>query len=553
MSRRPAARNPNARSRRPLLAVLALGAVLLPGAATAAATAATVPAVGSSCPVAPDPSSLPDAAALRDMNSVIGSLGVRPTGSRAQNIYIKWIRSRLKTVPGAQISEQRFTINRWSHGSMELQLKVGASTTTIPIAAPVPYAKATPSGGASGPLVKIPDEEKITAENAAGRIVVRPAPAGNVPNYDFFLPVVSWFVYDPQGTIDPTQSFFGDFINYNARVADLRDAAAAGAKGILFVKELPRAQLANHYEPYEGTPWGVPAVYLGADEGKAITDAIASGASPSARLVLHANFRRVETPTIRATIPGASAQRIVVDSHTDGTNAVEDNGPVAMIAMARYLAALPSSCRPRTLEFVFPTAHFYQRVFDANHRYGGAGVIASQLDGEYDEGKVSSVLVLEHLGAIDYEQVPRSDGGPGTELMSNGLRAVQFIGITPSPSLVSATTAVVQSYDMQRTILLQGADAPGSTVPSHCNFGGEGTPYNVHLLPTIGVIAAPQSLYDPSFGLEGIDFEVMHSELLGYTELLNRLGTMSQTEVAGEIPLEREQRAAGGTPCPPEN
>jgi hypothetical protein len=45
----------------------------------------------------------------------------------------------------------------------------------------------------------------------------------------------------------------------------------------------------------------------------------------------------------------------------------------------------------------------------------------------------------------------------------------------------------------------------------------------------------------------------MHEELLGYTELLSRLGVMGQPEVAGEIPLEREQRAAGGAPCPPEN
>jgi len=36
-------------------------------------------------------------------------------------------------------------------------------------------------------------------------------------------------------------------------------------------------------------------------------------------------------------------------------------------------------------------------------------------------------------------------------------------------------------------------------------------------------------------------------------ELVNKLGTMSQTEVAGEIPLEREERAARGAPCPPEN
>jgi hypothetical protein len=518
------------------------------GAATPRAHAAAV-----SCPVAPDPSALPDAAKLRELNSFVGGLGVRPTGSPSHNKYIAWVLRQLRTIQGAQISEQHFAINRWSAGSMSVQLRVGSSTRSVPVAAPVPYAEATPAGGASAPLVQIPDQEKITAANAAGRIVVRPAPAGSVPYYDFFLPVVSWLVYDPQNTIDPTQSFFGDFINYNARVADLRDAASAGAKGLLFVKDLPRRQLTNHYEPYEGTPWKVPAVYLGSDEGKAISDAMSSGAPVSGRLVLHEGFKQVDTPTIHATIPGASPQRIVVDSHTDGTNAVEDNGPVAMVAMARYLAALPGACRPRTVEFVFPTAHFYQRLVDPAHRHGGAGVVATQLDAEYDQGLVSSVLVLEHLGAIDYEQMPRSDGGAGQELLPNGLRAIQFIGVTPSPSLVATVTDVVRRYDMQRTILLQGADAPASTVPSHCNFGGEGTPYNQHLLPTMGVISAPQSLYDPSFGLEGIDFNVMHDELLGYTELVNRLGTMSQAEVAGQIPLEREQRAHGAAPCPPEN
>jgi hypothetical protein len=45
----------------------------------------------------------------------------------------------------------------------------------------------------------------------------------------------------------------------------------------------------------------------------------------------------------------------------------------------------------------------------------------------------------------------------------------------------------------------------------------------------------------------------MRSELLGYTELLNRLGTMPQAAVAGVIPVERAQRAAGGAGCPIEN
>jgi hypothetical protein len=206
--------------------------------------------------------------------------------------------------------------------------------------------------------------------------------------------------------------------------------------------------------------------------------------------------KRVVTPSIIATIAGQSPQRIVIDSHTDGTNAVEDNGPIAMVEMARYFAALPMECRPRTIELAFSTAHFYQRVADPAVRDGGAEQLARQLDGEYDQGTVSVVLVLEHLGAIDYEQVARPDG-VGTRLEPNGLPCIQFIGVTPSPDLVGVVDGVVRAYDMQRTILLQGSDLPGETAPRHCSFGGEGTPYNRHLLPTIGVIAAPQSLYNP--------------------------------------------------------
>jgi hypothetical protein len=503
------------------------------------------------CPVAPDASKLPSAARLRQLNSIINH-GARPTGSAAQARYVTWIRNRLKNVPGVKLTQLDYTISRFTPSSTTLTLRVGKRVRKLAVAGPVPYSKPTGKRGVAAPVTLVPDDQQITAANSKGKIVLRHAPAGSVPNYDFLLPVVSWSTYDPNNTIDPTKNFYGDFINYNLRVADLRDAATAGARGVLFYKDLPTRQLRGHIEPYEGERWRVPAAFLGADEGKRIGDAIARGAR--VRLTLRARYKRVHTPTVIATIAGQSPQRIVIDSHTDGTNAVEDNGPVAMTAMARYMAALPIECRPRTLQFVFPTGHFYQRLVDPKKRYGGAGVIAGMLDSDYDKGTVSSVLVLEHLGARSFDAVPRTDGGPGDVLKQNGLREVQFLAITPSPPLVQAARDVVQKYDMQRTILLQGADAPSEHSPSHCSFGGEGTPYNVHLLPTVASIAAPQSLYDPPFGLSAIDFGVMRSEMLGYTELLNRLGTMSQQDVAGEVTVERQRRAAGmTTPCPPEN
>jgi hypothetical protein len=521
--------------------------------ALALAALAAPTAHAASCPTAPDPAALPTAAQLEESNTFLASLGARPTGSATQQRYIAWIRQQLKGIPGVQRSELKYKIRRWTPRSARLTVRLGGRTRTLPIASAVPYSKPTSAKGSAAPLTYVPAGTDITADNAAGKLVVRDAPAGSVQYALLFLPFVSWEVYDPGNTIDPSGNLYGDFINYLPRIADLRNAKQAGAKGIIFVKDRPRRQIVGHYEPYEGEAWGVPGVFLGSDEGKALTDALAAGKHPTARIYNRASYKTVTTPSIEATIPGQSPQRIVIDSHTDGTNAVEDNGPIAMVAMARYLAALPMECRPRTIQFAFSTAHFYQRVKPKSGvRDGGAEQLAQQLDADYDKGTVSIVLVLEHLGARDYEQVDRTDGGPGKELKDTGLRAIQFVGVTPAPMLVKAVDGVVRSYDMQRSILLQGSDAPGGSVPQHCSFGGEGTPYERHLLPTIGVIAAPQFLYDPAIELEGIDFDVMHSELLGWTEMVNTLGTMSQSDISGTVDSERQQRANGAPACPPD-
>jgi len=517
--------------------------------ASATGASAQTPVLPSGCPTVPDPAALPSAAELKTMNSFVDKLGVRPTGSHAHARYISWIRKQLKPIPGIQTSDLSFDINRWSSTKTRLTLRTGGKTRRLLVAGAVPYSKPTSKKGVSAPLAFVPAGTAIETANASGKIVVREAPAGSIQQALFLLPVVSWSTYDPNHTIDPAAYFKGDFIAYLERIADLKNAAAAGAKGILFVKPLPRRQIKGHYEPYEGLPWGVPGLFLGADQGKRLTDAIEAGENPTARITIKAGFKRVSTPTVLATLPGTSPQRLVIDSHTDGTNAAEDNGPVAMIAIARYLSKLPVACRPRTVQFAFSTAHFYQRPAGPDERDGGAEQLAKRLDADYDKGTVSAVVVLEHLGAIEYDEFDRKTG-PGSRLAPTGLRAIQFAAVTPSPPLVEAVQDVVQSYDMQRTIILQGADAPGNTVPQHCSFGGEGTPYAKHLLPTVGVIAAPQSLYNPAFGLEGIDFDVMHSEVLGWTELVNRMGAMSQPEVAGKVEVERQQRAAGAEECP---
>ena len=483
------------------------------------------------------------------MNTFVAKLGARPTGSAAQQRYVDWIEQQMRAIDGVTMSEKRFTIDRWSSTSASLALRVGTTWKNLPVAAPIHYARGTPEGGVTAPLVAIAEDEPITQTNAAGRIVVRPAPAGSVPQSVFTLPLVTWSTYDPHRTIDPKGTFFGDFLNYKARVEDLAAAAKAGAAGIVFVKDLPRRQIVGHIEPYEGVVSPTPGVWLGVDEGKVLAGALAAGGEPVARLTLDATVSPTTTRSLFATIPGKSKKRLVIDSHTDGTNAVEDNGPVAMIVMARYFASLPERCRPRTIELSFSTAHFYQRLVGPTIRNGGAEWLARKLDAEYDKGTVAGVLVLEHLGSREYESHRREEG-PGSELVRVPQRTIQQIFVTPSRPLVSAVESAVKRHDLQRTVIMKGASAPGETAPRHCNFGGEGTSFDQRLLPTIGVISAPQSLYDPAFGMEGVDVDYLRDQVAAFTELVIDVGRLPDAAIAGSVPAERARRAAGAPECP---
>src|SRR5436309_3911615 len=106
--------------------------------ACAAALACAAPAFGD-CPVAPPPGALPDAAGLRAMNAFLGPLGARPTGSPQQSAYIDWIRRQVQAIPGVKLSEQDFTINRWSAQGTKLRVRIDGRPHVLPVADAIPY------------------------------------------------------------------------------------------------------------------------------------------------------------------------------------------------------------------------------------------------------------------------------------------------------------------------------------------------------------------------------------------------------------------------------
>jgi hypothetical protein len=476
--------------------VLALAVLTLVPAGAAAA-----------CPRAVDPSEFASAARLSEWTGVQARLGVRATANANHRRFVAWLERQMQAIPGVRMRSVGYRIRRWDHRGTSLVVG-GAS---VPVAGPIPYARATGTGGVTGPLVYLPPAEQITAANAGGRIVIRDRLPGSAKED-----------------------------------ADLEAAGAAGAKALLFAKDLPRRQVHGFYRPYRGIHWQVPGAYLGVDEGQRLKEALVGGGPVEATLTLRAVTRPATTRMLLATLPGRGKRRFVVESHTDGVNAIWDNGPIAMLAMARYLARLPASCRPR-VQFAFTTAHLYLHLVSRKEGGGSAMQLAKRLDREYDRGRVAAVMALEHLGAVHYERVPRA-AGPGSVLRRTSRHELLAVSVTESERLRAVVRRALAG--IQPTAVIEGVDAedPGR-VPPHCSFGGEGGAYNQHLIPTIGAISGPEVLFAPAFGMEAVDFPFMRRQSLAFTDLLLDMSRMKQAAIAGEIPELRRRRAAGAPGC----
>jgi hypothetical protein len=511
-------------------------------AAAALALLSASPAIAAGCPSTVQDDQFASVQRLLRDNRVMARIGERPSGSANQGKFISWLQQQFARIPGMRLDSIPFPINRWTETGAGLAAGgSSASLSTLPIAGSVPYAKPTPSGGVTAPLAYVPGGTALTGTDLRGKIVVRDATPGSIPFAAF--KAVEWFEWDPDGTLlqDQATNYERDFSAYTQRITDLQDAAKAGAAGLVFVHGFPRAQVRDQYAPYEGTRWELPALYVGADEGERLKRLAASNGS--ARLELSAADAHVTTPTVVATLPGASPERFVLESHTDGMNAIWDNGPIAILQLARYFAKQPMECRPRTLQFVFTTGHMYQRLVGGIDRGGSAEQYAKQLDKDYDQGSVALIFTIEHLGAREYAAVPRTDGGPGRVLRKSGRSEMSTMFAGESPVLIDAIVRAIASRDVRRSYLLRGSDAPAPTIPFHNSFGGEGTAYQQHLLPTISLVTGPWTLYNPAFGMEAIDGALMRKQSLVFADLIEGLAGTPAPALAGAYPGYRTLRS----------
>jgi hypothetical protein len=152
---------------------------------------------------------------------------------------------------------------------------------------------------------------------------------------------------------------------------------------------------------FTGRIAGMPALVLDEDAGKPLEQAIMDASSPpSANLTLIADTNpNAQANTITGVIPGTSDKEIILNTHDDGSNIIEDNGAIVVWALAKYFASLPLSQRPYTISIFISGSHFIDDVDAISYVKNNAAFLQSNALVD---------VAIEHVGGV--ELAPQADG-----------------------------------------------------------------------------------------------------------------------------------------------
>ena len=290
------------------------GAATLLACLTALLATPAVAHAGASCPSVVNGHALAGVAELERLVKQENRFGERYLASRAHNRTIGWIKDEIGAIDGFKVRSDRYRLWRWlprtkAKGRPGLDLaRAGGLTVTsngstkkIPVAGAVRWSKPTGKQGQKGQLVYLGADEEITAQNSAGKVVIREFPANSLP-YAALQAIGLYVTPDLAGA---TGNYERPFIN--SQHAELLAASAAGAAGIVFTFDVPRKQVKGYGDPHDGTIYRVPGVFVGGAEGRRLKSLATQGAS--AGVVVRAKVGRATTTNVIATLPGKARRR----------------------------------------------------------------------------------------------------------------------------------------------------------------------------------------------------------------------------------------------------
>jgi hypothetical protein len=441
------------------------------------------------------------AAQLKKWHEQLDAMGMRASGAPVHERYVDQLVSRLKQVGVDQVHTEPVPLERWTAHAWLLEVTAPSGIGTIRVASYIPYSGTTPAEGVEGPLAVVPPGQTPPSGSLAGKIAVLKVPASSI-QYST-MEAIAYGTYDPQHLIDPSGHYSRPWGGVTDLITLLDALPASGAIGAVAIVDLPSTGAHGSYYPYDGTIRSTPGVFVDESTGQRLESLAADGAS--ARLTLNSSTEHIVSRNVVGLIEGRTSECVILNSHSDGPNAVEDNGPNTIVAMSQYLTRLPRGSLPRTVMVSFTTGHFHggigQTTFVAQHR-------------DSTLRRTVCGITLEHLGALEWEARP--DG----EMGLTGRPELGVMFVPENKAMVDASLAALRRTGSGPALVLRPyVSVPGS--PNGYGWPGEGTQlWTDGHIPTANYITGPTYLLNWGIPTTNkCDFARMRREAVSFTQM----------------------------------
>jgi hypothetical protein len=435
----------------------------------------------------------------------MNELGPKFTGNRAHRAYVDFLDEQLQAT-GLETVRDQVKFPRWEARRWELSATPASGTPVqIPVTSFFPYSGQTSAVGVTGELIYAENySTRGLSQNVQGKIVLVDCRVLPHPFQEWYS---VWGTY-PQDTIFPSTLSRMTQIS----VSSLSDFQKAGALGVVLAwTDVSDANAAGQYTPFTKPLQNIPGLRVGREAGAKLRSLASSGAK--ATMILEADITP-DSPTdhLLATLPGMSSDEIlVVNTHTDGPNAMEENGGIGILALANYFARIPKNQRKRTIVFIMATGHFALAYVPSI-----AGVIAKHPDLIQ---KAVGALTIEHLGAMEWLDDAAFNYGPtGQHELS--------LAIAPLKSVAQIMLDCLQESGDTRTAVIN---------PVKGGLVGEGAGLSRAGVPTVGYIPIPNYILaaEPDGCISKLSPDLMAAQIKVFAKVIHQMDGMTAAQLKG--------------------
>ena len=443
----------------------------------------------------------------------MNSFGTRLTGSKGHNEFIKWLKEEIVKMDIPVYSDP-FWFRRWEEKKSLIEIIDGEERTDIPVSSAYPYSGETDADGITEELVYVKGVKDIP--KTTGKIAVF-----DVANINFLLSEIAFdkrSAYPEDVVLE--KKYEGPVITsfvqcFYGMISKLSKAKAV----ILIWKGLHDDMIEGQYLSFIADYQNIPMLWVNETNGKKVIEAAKE--RKKARFVLEAETEEhAYTESFYCILKGKNQkENVIINTHTDGTNCIEENGPIALLELMRNMKDTELQ---RTHMFVFTTGHFRLPHFE-DIRTGAFQSASRWLamhrelwDGKGEHFKCVANLTIEHLGCLEWREL---DG----EYKYTGKSEIDLV-YTGNKYMDKLYIDTVKERKTVRTMTLRGHNA--------LHFG-EGQNFFTMGIPEISLVPAPYYLcvVSDSHEMEKFDIDLMTEQTETFAKLVKKIENISAKEL----------------------